>query len=114
MKYLGSIILTFCFLVQLSCQSTKALAQTSKVTATQVAHSPYVFPYSINQPNKVFKMPSPLKEISGLSLTKSGTQLVAVSDEFGYLYFINKESGEVEKEIPVSYTHLTLPTTPYV
>lgn len=99
MKYIGSIILTFCFLVQLSCQTTKTLAQSSDAKVIQVAHSPYVFPYSINKPNKVFEMPEPLKEISGLSLSASGTQLVAVNDEFGFLYFINKESGEVEKEI---------------
>ena len=99
MKYLGSIILTFCFLVQLSCQTTKNLAQSSEAKVVQVADSPYVFPYSINEPHKVFEMPAQLKEISGLSLSSTGTQLVAVSDEFGFLYFINKESGVVEKEV---------------
>ena len=99
MKYIGSIILTFCCFVQLSCQSTKALAQSSETKAVQVAHSSYVFPYTVNKPHKVFEMPKSLKEISGLSLSSTGTQLVAISDEFGILYFINKESGELEKEV---------------
>jgi len=99
MKYIGSIILTFCFLAQLSCQSTKIVAQTSEAKAIQVADSPYTFPYTINKPQKVFEMPKLLKEISGLSITASDNQLVAVSDEFGLLFFINKNSGEVEKEV---------------
>jgi len=97
MKYIGSFILTFCFLVQLSCQSTKTLVAPQE--ARIVTPASYVFPYSINEPQKVFEMPAPLKEISGLSLSSTGTQLVAISDEFGDLFFINKESGEIEKEV---------------
>ena len=33
---------------------------------------------------------------------------------FGPLMFISGQLGQVLKFIPVSYTHLTLPTTPYV
>ena len=96
MKYIGSFILTFCFLVQLSCQSTKVLALQETKTVTPAS---YIFPYTINEPQKVFEMPAPLKEISGLSLSSTGTQLIAVSDEFGDLYFINKESGEVDRKV---------------
>ena len=33
---------------------------------------------------------------------------------FAYLIHCLQNDGEVQKHEPVSYTHLTLPTTPYV
>ena len=35
--------------------------------------------------------------------------LIYVADNIGFIYALDLNSGE-----PVSYTHLTLPTTPYV
>ena len=43
-----------------------------------------------------------------------GEDKVFVGQLDGVLKAINKESGDTVWSIPVSYTHLTLPTTPYV
>lgn len=56
------------------------------------------FPYQLNQPNETFKLPKKLAEISGLSISKDGQFLLAVNDEQGKLFFINKKTGEVEKD----------------
>ncbi len=57
------------------------------------------FPYNINQPNAIFDMPESLKEISGLSMTADGKYLAAVNDEEGIIFLVNKENGEIEREI---------------
>ncbi len=68
---------------------------------TEVANDPPhpLFPYQLNEPNATFEMPEALKEISGLGITKDLQNLIAVNDEEGIVYLINKKSGETVKEI---------------
>jgi len=49
-------------------------------------------------PARTFELPEALKEISGLSLTPDESKLVAVQDEDGEIYVINKTTGEIERD----------------
>lgn len=64
-----------------------------------LAQSPNVLPYSINKPQGMLEMPVDLKEISGLTLSPSGEHLCAINDEQGVIYFINKNTGEVDHKV---------------
>jgi uncharacterized protein YjiK len=63
------------------------------------AQSPKVFPYSINEPQRSLEMPLELQEISGLTFSPSGEHLCAINDEQGVIYFINKKTGKVERQL---------------
>ncbi len=56
-------------------------------------------PYRINVPDKTFNLPTYLDEISGLSTTGVDSLLVAIQDEEGILFFINKETGEINHQV---------------
>lgn len=58
----------------------------------------YTFNYQLNKPAETFKLPGDLEEISGLGISPDGKKLVAVQDEDGKLFFINRINGEVVKE----------------
>lgn len=63
------------------------------------AQSPKVYPYSINEPQSSLEMPIELKEISGLTFSPNGEHLCAINDEQGIIFFINKKTGEVERQV---------------
>jgi uncharacterized protein YjiK len=54
--------------------------------------------YYLQEPERIYKLPEELEEISGLS-TLSSTQLVANEDETGTLYMYNIEDGRLEKTL---------------
>ncbi len=54
--------------------------------------------YNMQTPAMTFELPEVLKEISGLSLTPDESKLVAIQDEDGDIYMINKTTGEVERD----------------
>ena len=58
----------------------------------------FKLPYRLSEPNAELEMPDELEEISGLSLTPDGNNIVAVQDEDGEVFFINKQTGEVERD----------------
>ncbi len=60
---------------------------------------PTNFPYTLDKPDKEFKLPNKLKEISGLGMDSTGTYLYAVQDEEGDIFVINKETGKVKDQI---------------
>ncbi|HMQ90143.1 MAG TPA: SdiA-regulated domain-containing protein [Flavilitoribacter sp.] len=53
--------------------------------------------YHLSDPDAVFDMPKELKEISGISLSDCGKYLMAIQDEEGILFWLDKETGEVKK-----------------
>ena len=57
----------------------------------------YTLPYRLDQPDTVFKMPDELCEISGLSMSPDGRQLIAVNDEKALVFYLNAETGAVER-----------------
>ena len=58
----------------------------------------YNFPYDLSEPDKEWKLPKKLVEISGLS-TIDENRLACVQDEKGNVYVFNLTSGEVESKI---------------
>ena len=63
------------------------------------AQSPKILPYSINEPQGSLEMPLELKEISGLTFSPSGEHLCAINDEEGVIFFINKKTGKVDRQV---------------
>lgn len=57
------------------------------------------FGYDLEEPDQTYPMPRKLEEISGLGITEDGETLLAIQDENGILFFINRYSGEVTDEI---------------
>jgi len=55
--------------------------------------------YDLDQPTRILPLPGKLMEISGLSYHPTKHQLLAIHDEKGYIYIINKETGKVEETI---------------
>ncbi|MFN7118785.1 MAG: SdiA-regulated domain-containing protein [Saprospiraceae bacterium] len=66
------------------------------------AQSPNVsaFAYQLNAPSQTLVMPTELKEVSGISLSEDGKSLVAVQDEAGTIFYLNKTTGKIEQEVP--------------
>jgi uncharacterized protein YjiK len=58
----------------------------------------YHFPYQIAEPDRSWKLPKELVEISGVSFIDS-TRLACVQDEFGSIYIFNLTTGKVESKI---------------
>lgn len=54
--------------------------------------------YRVNQPDQIFNLSSKLQEISGLAYARKLDLLVAIQDENGILYFLNKETGQITEE----------------
>lgn len=65
-----------------------------------LAQQGYDFPYDLENPDQTFTMPAELREISGLSMSHNGRYLLAVQDEKGTLFYIDKVTGRVKQEIP--------------
>jgi len=64
-----------------------------------VARPTYNLRYDLEDPDKTYKLPNRLEEISGIALSLHGNQLLAVQDEDGIIFAIDKESEEVVREI---------------
>jgi uncharacterized protein YjiK len=54
-------------------------------------------PYDFSEPEKTLSLSVDLKEISGLSLTSKKSQLAAIGDEKGQIFFINIENGSIDR-----------------
>jgi len=58
----------------------------------------YDFRYDLATPDQTIRLPGRLEEISGLGLLADGRRLVAIQDEKGIVYEIDRDSGEVLRE----------------
>ena len=56
------------------------------------------FPYQFAAPSSTLQLDDELIEISGLSLSTDEKYLVAVQDENGLIYFLDKENGAIVKK----------------
>lgn len=92
-QYLFKLLVACCFLGNISCGKPKQ-QQEEKVEVT----ADFPLPYNLNEPTERYELPKKLREISGLSYYK-GTQLVAVNDEEGVVYFFDYKSGKIVNEI---------------
>ena len=62
------------------------------------AEESYRFLYDLRTPAETFKMPLILEEISGLAITQDEQHLVAIQDENGLVFYIDRQSGEIAKQ----------------
>ena len=58
----------------------------------------FKLPYDLNSPAASWPLPAELLEISGLSLSADGNSLLAVQDETGVIYWIDKQTGAVARK----------------
>jgi len=118
MKYLTLFLLFLVPLISCNAKIQKAtlpeLSTTSPATDTlppvvsevtldtnqhEIIH--FHLPYQLSEPITSFVMPKKLKEISGLSMSTSNKDVITtIQDEDGILFKINKNTGEVEQELP--------------
>jgi uncharacterized protein YjiK len=54
-----------------------------------------LFPYQFETPDQVFELDEELEEISGLSISPDGNHLLALQDEQGIIYRLNKNNGAI-------------------
>lgn len=84
--------LLFIFIAGLAqCQTNSKTAMNEKLNPT--------FSYQVNQPTKVYTLPSVLQEVSALSLAEDGN-LLTLNDEVGKVFKLNKTTGAVMGEYP--------------
>ena len=76
------------------------------VNATQAISTPpvplasdFIFGYDLENPDLSLELPGKLTEISGIGLSTDQKNLVAVQDEDGIIFSIDKITGEVNQEI---------------
>ncbi|MBX2876489.1 MAG: SdiA-regulated domain-containing protein [Saprospiraceae bacterium] len=58
----------------------------------------YDLGYDLTDPDGTFKLPKKLEEVSGLSISRDGATLIAIEDENGKIYCIDKQTGELEDD----------------
>lgn len=61
----------------------------------------YEVPYTLNHPDTTFVLPRDLNEISGLAYDPQQDALLAVDDEKGAIFIVNKMTGTIEEEIRI-------------
>lgn len=102
------LIIPICIcLISFSCEQnangTNSHPNTTNTIETDSSQMPieasYRFPYQLDKPNETFKLSDKLVEISGLSLTPDGAYLLAVNDEQGKVFFVDKTNGNIKKDI---------------
>lgn len=95
-------LLTLCGICSLSACTTpsdKPIIQAPQQQSDSMASNAYKISYQLDDPNQVIKLPGRLEEISGLSFSADNNYLLAIQDEDGKVFWIDKKSGEVTKEL---------------
>jgi len=78
---------------------SKLINQLESKPSHSLVDSSTMLSYDLDQPTKILALPGKLMEISGLSYHPTKHQLLAVHDEKGLIYFINKDSGKIEDTV---------------
>lgn len=74
-----------------------ALVEGSKVAAMN--STKYSLAYALNDISAELRLSTELKEVSGLSLSSDGVHLLAVNDEQGKVFFLDKKRGRILREL---------------
>ncbi|MBK9335088.1 MAG: SdiA-regulated domain-containing protein [Lewinellaceae bacterium] len=94
MKYTNALsataLVAYCFL-------TMACTSSEQKDAAAAPAPGYSMPYRLHQPDTTFYLPPALREISGLTLSPDGAHLLAVNDETGTIFYLNPQTGAVER-----------------
>ncbi|MEM9886833.1 MAG: SdiA-regulated domain-containing protein [Bacteroidota bacterium] len=85
---MSKLIFLFTALLLLSCEGSSTYSQSMSN-----------FSYDLSQPTLEVKLDKDLRETSALSLSSNKKQLLTLNDEEGKLFFLNKQTGEIEEEI---------------
>lgn len=91
------LLISFIAFLSWACQPTPKPVDTLKINET---FPKAAFPYHLNEPDKSIVMPKVLTEISGLSMGYNDRYLLAIQDEMGTLFVIDRNTGSVKREIP--------------
>lgn len=59
----------------------------------------FSLPYQLDAPIRQLPVDDALKEISGLSMSPGEEYLIAIQDELGSLFYLNKQTGDIVKEV---------------
>lgn len=59
----------------------------------------YLLPYDLDNPAETVELPKELDEISGLGMGLSETRILAINDEDGVIFYLNRSTGKVDQEI---------------
>lgn len=89
-------VLSMCFLAVFSLQCKKTMSEMTDSVYQDYDHQ--ALGYKFFEPSKKFFLGNDLQEISGLSYY-SGNLIAAINDEDGELYFINTNTGKVDRKI---------------
>lgn len=87
------------FLIIVFCLLLIAFACNSGATTSAAPETGYTLPYRLTQPDSTIQLLPALREISGLSLSPDGRQLMAVNDEKGIIFFLNPQTGAIERSL---------------
>lgn len=90
--------LTLIFVLISNCTVSQQATSQPGVPEDKVV--PFSFPYDLHNAAATFELPDRLVEISGLTISQDQKNLVAIQDEDGILFYIDKSSGEVINEVP--------------
>lgn len=94
-------IVLFVLFFQSSCQAgvphieRECMVEVYIDTTTQ----PFRLTYDLKTPDRTLELPKKLDEISGLGINTAGTELVAVQDEDGKIFWIDIQKGKVSREL---------------
>lgn len=80
--------------IHVNCNSTNIAATSDAMPST----SAYNLQYDLENPDHTLKMPEKLNEISGITLSTDEKHLLAVEDEHGIVYTVDKSTGDILKE----------------
>ena len=105
-KILFFITILFLYKCDPSDTATQKGQEVQEVKKTSVAttnlettsDNTFKFPYNLSKPDVELKLSKKLTEISGLSLTEDQEQFIAINDEQGKLFFLNKTEGKLLAE----------------
>lgn len=94
------IIFTSLIGALIACGNQTATTPPPTLNLVSFANMPvdYELGYDLTEPDSTFKLPKRLEEISGLSISRDGAMLLAIEDENGKIYVIDKETGELQDE----------------
>ena len=70
-------------------------AQAEPVAYATAASEEVTIPYDLENASAEYKLSGKLTEISGLSLNEDESKLLAVNDEQGKIFFLDKNNGEI-------------------
>ncbi|MCO6486832.1 MAG: SdiA-regulated domain-containing protein [Phaeodactylibacter sp.] len=60
----------------------------------------YLFRYELREAGSALKLSRELREVSALGLSADGAHLLAVNDEQGKVFFLDKQRGRILEELP--------------